>query len=624
MMFEAFFTGTIGSLLGMLNPGNRLYYLYLVASVFMAFVAYQLIEMAHDAEAAHEGEEVPERRSFFQYLFDPKVWKHPCTLQDAKFFVANSLLYYGLIVQFLIGTQIVSDGAFAQLTATFGAVGDPILSGWASLAAYTLISVLVIDFAIYIVHYLMHKIPMLWEFHKVHHSADQLNLLSVFRMHPLELFATTTTVTVLQAFAYAGFFYLTGSKPEVYTILGVNVLIFLFYVTGFHLRHSHIWLNYPVWLSKILVSPAQHHIHHSADEKHWDRNMGLIFSFWDRMFGTHYIPVSHEKLIFGINKEEPNPFKSVWEMYVMPFVWSARRVGGLLKTPKHRSAVYAGLLVTSLAGLVTYKQYQAHLDSLGPGLPSLHLEELTWTEIDRAIARGNTSVIIPTGGTEQNGPFVMLGKHNIVVRHTASKTAKLVGNTLVAPVMAYVPEGAIEPQPEGHMRYAGTLTLSEPVFEEVLVQTIKSLRVHGFREFYLMGDSGSSQEAQKRVAERLQRKWQDEKLVVAHLDAYYSANGQMDWLLKQGHTKREIGTHAGMRDASEVMALQPEGVRLLMRNYLPDRDPGSNGHPGKFSPKIGKKMLELKVEAARRQIGDIRAKRGTVSTDKLAKLEGKR
>ena len=620
MFFENLFNGTISSVLGVINPGTRIYFLYLVSPIFLAFFAYWQIEKAHEAEARYEGIDIGERRTFLQYLFNPKIWGHPCVMQDLKFFLVNSFIYYGLITQFIFGTQVISDGVFNYFIESFGAVGEPILEGWAAIAAYTLISVLVIDFGVFLMHYLLHRLPFLWEFHKVHHSADELNLFSQFRMHPVDLLTTTTVVTILQSIAYAGFFYLTGTKPEIYTILSINAVTFLFYICGYNLRHSHIWLNYPVWLSKILVSPAQHHIHHSANTVHWDKNMGLIFSFWDRMFGTLYIPIEHEKLKYGINNEEQNPFGSISQMYLNPFRWSGKIVGSWFTTSGQRSIAYAGLIVTIAASLITYKQYQSYLIAKGPGLPSLHLEKLTWTEVDRAVARGYTSIIIPTGGTEQNGPFVMLGKHNIIVSHTANETAKTVGNTLVAPVMAYVPEGKISPKPEGHMQFAGTISLPETIFEQVLEQTIRSLRVHGFQEFYILGDSGSSQNAQQRVADKMNREWNGRQLSVTHLGEYYNENGQTDWLKNQGHSEKDIGTHAGMRDASEVMALQPEGVRLIQRNVLADRIAGSNGNPAKFSAKIGKKMLQLKVDAAVQQIQEVRKKQEASVSDKVANV----
>src|SRR5690606_24355142 len=84
-------------------------------------------------------------------------------------------------------------------------------------------------------------------------------------------------------------------------------------------RHSHIWLNYPEWLSHIFISPAQHQIHHSTEVRHFDKNLGLIFAFWDKLFGTLYVPKGYEKFSFGINKKKPNPFNNVWDMYVQPF-----------------------------------------------------------------------------------------------------------------------------------------------------------------------------------------------------------------------------------------------------------------------------------------------------------------
>ena len=124
-----------------------------------------------------------------------------------------------------------------------------------------------------------------------------------------------------------------------------------------------------------------------------------------------------------------------------------------------------------------------------PLADSVYLEELTWVETRDLIKLGKTIAIIPTGGTEQNGPHVVLGKHNYIVRHTAGEIAKILGNALVAPVMSYVPEGGIEPA-EGHMRFPGTLSIPEPVFEHVLISAASSLKAHGFKVICFIGDSG--------------------------------------------------------------------------------------------------------------------------------------
>jgi len=314
MFFQSVFERSMAMIMSPVNPASRIYIFYLFGSLALAWFAYWQVEKAHRAEDIAEGNPVRDRTGFLAYVFDPKIWLHPSSIQDMKFFLANAVLYYGLITQFLIGSDVLSSGFYNLLTGNFGVPETAYLSTGVSLAVYTLLSVLALDFGVFLMHYLHHRIPVLWQFHKVHHSAEQLNPMTLFRMHPVDLALTSISIMVFQSMAYAGLFFLTASPPAALTILGLNLITFLFYVFGYNLRHSHIWLNYPVWLSKILVSPAQHQIHHSSDPKHFDRNMGLIFSFWDQMFGTHYIPVEREKLNYGLSRQEPNPFKSVSDL----------------------------------------------------------------------------------------------------------------------------------------------------------------------------------------------------------------------------------------------------------------------------------------------------------------------
>jgi sterol desaturase/sphingolipid hydroxylase (fatty acid hydroxylase superfamily)/creatinine amidohydrolase/Fe(II)-dependent formamide hydrolase-like protein len=592
--FQSAFDRSLAVMLGPINPESRIYIFYLLSGLVLAYFAYVQVEKAHRAEDIAEGRQVEQRKGFLAYVFDPKIWLHPSSLQDFRFFLINSVVYYGLISQFLIGSDLLSSGFYQILTGNFGVPEGAYLSSAAGIAIYTLLSVLALDFGVFLMHYLHHRIPVLWHFHKVHHSAEELNPLTLFRMHPVDLALTSISIMVFQSMAYAGLFYLTNSPPTAVTVLGLNLVTFLFYVFGYNLRHSHIWLNYPVWLSNILVSPAQHQIHHSSDPKHFDMNMGLIFSFWDRMFGTLYIPVERENLRYGLSRKEPNPFKSVGELYYMPFVWAGETIRTYLATPRQRTIAYTSALTVLVAAVFGLNHVGAN--NKGPGLPSLELEKLTWTEIHAAIEKGYTSVIIPTGGTEQNGPFVALGKHNVIVAHTSNAIAARVGGTLIAPVMAYVPEGEIEPA-SGWMKFSGTISLPDPVFEQVLEMTALSLKAHGFTHIFILGESGDSQKAQERVAERLNAKWQDEGVAVSSLNEYYYANGQFDWLLGRGYTKDEIGYHAGMRDTSEVLALRPIDVRLLAGNRPATGEPGFSGNAEKASADIGNKMLSLKIEA---------------------------
>jgi creatinine amidohydrolase len=130
---------------------------------------------------------------------------------------------------------------------------------------------------------------------------------------------------------------------------------------------------------------------------------------------------------------------------------------------------------------------------------TVFIEKLTWEEVRDAIAAGKTTIIVPTGGTEQNGPHMALGKHNVRIAANAENIARRLGNALVAPVVAYTPEGGIDP-PTGHMRFPGTISIPDPVFRQVLEYIARSLKQHGFRDVVFIGDSGPNQAGQIAVA----------------------------------------------------------------------------------------------------------------------------
>jgi creatinine amidohydrolase len=231
---------------------------------------------------------------------------------------------------------------------------------------------------------------------------------------------------------------------------------------------------------------------------------------------------------------------------------------------------------------------------------SVFLEDLTSPELRASISAGATLAIVPTGGTEQNGPHMVLGKHNYIVRHAAGEIARRLGNAVVAPIIAHVPEGAVEP-PSGHMQYAGTISIPERTFEALLEHTARSLKAHGFKSICFVGDSGGNQPAQGRVAEKLTREWRNTGVRVLHVADYYRKNGQLEWLKERGETDRTIGGHAGIRDTSELLFVHPAGVRReLLR---PDsKETGWSGDPLQATADRGAALLELKITAAVRQI----------------------
>jgi creatinine amidohydrolase/Fe(II)-dependent formamide hydrolase-like protein len=234
---------------------------------------------------------------------------------------------------------------------------------------------------------------------------------------------------------------------------------------------------------------------------------------------------------------------------------------------------------------------------------------LTWTEVRDAIRAGKTTIIFPTGGTEQNGPHMVLGKHNFIVRHTAEQIARRLRNALVAPVLAYAPEGNLDP-PTSHMRYPGTITLPHEYFMKVTEYAARSFKVNGFRDIVLIGDSGPNQKGLQSVADMLNREWVNTPVRVHFAPDYYNENGFRAWLQFQGETPEGIGTHAGISDTSQLMALNPGWIRNDKLAPGGDRSvTGVSGNPTRASIAYGKKGLDFKIEAAVTQIQKLLAAR---------------
>ncbi len=227
---------------------------------------------------------------------------------------------------------------------------------------------------------------------------------------------------------------------------------------------------------------------------------------------------------------------------------------------------------------------------------TVFLEELTWTELRGELAAGKTTILIPIGGTEQNGPAMVLGKHNVRVKLLAERIARSLGNALVAPVLAYVAEGNIDP-PTAHMRFPGTITVPEPVFEQVVESAAHSLKHHGFRDIVLLGDHGGYQRALRAVAARLNRAWAADGARVHALPEYYhAAETEYPQLLKQrGYRAEEIGIHAGLADTSLALALDPHLVRTERLHAEPRAADGVYGDPRRASAELGRLGVDLIV-----------------------------
>ena len=236
----------------------------------------------------------------------------------------------------------------------------------------------------------------------------------------------------------------------------------------------------------------------------------------------------------------------------------------------------------------------------------VYLENMTWTELRDRMAQGTTTVLIPIGGTEQNGPHMVLGKHNTRARLLAGQIAERLGNAVVAPVVSYVPEGAVRP-PTQHMRFAGTVSIPDAAFEGLLEGAARSFKQHGFRHVVFLGDHGGYQALEDKVAKRLNQDWSADPScrVLALLDYYRATQtGYVKDLLAKGFAQEDIGTHAGLADTSLTLALDPALVlEGLLREARVDPNRGVYGNPRHASAELGqlgvRRVVDTSVQSVR-------------------------
>lgn len=196
---------------------------------------------------------------------------------------------------------------------------------------------------------------------------------------------------------------------------------------------------------------------------------------------------------------------------------------------------------------------------------TIWIEEMTWLEVRDAMKAGKRTVIVPTGGIEQNGPYLAAGKHNYILRATCEATARKLGNALVAPIVPFVPEGAITP-PTDHMLYPSTISVREETYQQLLTDIASSLKQHGFAHIVLIGDSGGNTKGMQAVAATLTRRWGPRSATkIHHIPEYYDYAGVKTWLEKQGLHQTDEGIHDDFAITSQMMVVDPTTVRMKER-----------------------------------------------------------
>ena len=246
--------------------------------------------------------------------------------------------------------------------------------------------------------------------------------------------------------------------------------------------------------------------------------------------------------------------------------------------PFRAAALTAVLAVALLSPLVAH------------AAPSVFIDELTTTEVSAALQAGKTTLIIPVGGTEQSGPHVALGKHNARVGVLAERIALQLGDALVAPVVAYVPEGNITP-PTEHMRFAGTISISDAAFKGLLTGAAQSFRQHGFKNIVLIGDHGGYQSQLKAVASSLNQGWAALPVRAHFVGEFYTAaqTSYVEALKARGLTAAQIGLHAGVADTSLLLATAPGLVKpnQFAEAFKTGKAGGTAGDPRASTAELG-------------------------------------
>lgn len=288
---------------------ERMYWPWMLSAYLMALALY-FFETARQPAGPHP--------SWQDYLFPKEVWLHPSAVQDYTLSIINFFLIINVLAPLSLHPEFLA-GAVAKLMAFSSlarASGEPPMT---ALVTYTALSLLLADFFYYWSHRLTHKIPVLWEFHKVHHSAEVMTPVTVYRMHPLDLWINQSARTLGMGIANGFFLYFYPTLQTALTVAGVDAGILAAAIAAANLRHSHIWISFGPAIERVLLSPALHQIHHSDNPRHFDRNYGSLLSVWDWMFGSLYLPKGREKIIFGVGNRQTGPvYHSVWDMYARP------------------------------------------------------------------------------------------------------------------------------------------------------------------------------------------------------------------------------------------------------------------------------------------------------------------
>ncbi|KIG16794.1 Sterol desaturase [Enhygromyxa salina] len=299
------------------SPGISVYWVYLLGAAALALLLY-VVKVSRGR---------PTLAGALAFLFPRRIWLSRSAANDVGLFVTNALIYSFLL---LVPLQAVSTGLASDTWGWLYARLGPPAQPWTGLSmrvSLTVAAFIVADLAFFLAHAAMHRVPILWEFHKVHHSATVLEPLAVFRRHPVDVIVDGIVSGLLLGPMFGVFAWASGGAFGVVSVLGTNAILFVALLLGFNLQHSEVWLSFGP-LDRVFISPATHQLHHSSDVAHHDRNFGNLLAIWDRLAGTLVLPGSfaqRPRLQFGLGGEEQR-MRSLPGLLVRPLIRAGLRL----------------------------------------------------------------------------------------------------------------------------------------------------------------------------------------------------------------------------------------------------------------------------------------------------------
>jgi sterol desaturase/sphingolipid hydroxylase (fatty acid hydroxylase superfamily) len=254
----------------------------------------------------------------FRAIFSWRLLKNRSTKADLFYFFVNTLALGGLIGWGALSAGAVAGFFVKSLNAGLGARPPVEAIGWAWRIGATLLLYLAYEFAYWLDHYLKHKIPVLWETHKTHHTAEVLTPLTSFRVHPLDTLLFSNMVAFWVGATTGLLAYLAGTHVAEIAIDGTNLFLFFFLYATVHLQHSQFWIPLTGRLGRLVLSPAHHQIHHSINPAHYNANLGSTLAIFDWAFGTLTVPArENPRLRFGVSDAVRDPH-GITELLVSP------------------------------------------------------------------------------------------------------------------------------------------------------------------------------------------------------------------------------------------------------------------------------------------------------------------